>query len=506
MSVNAYKAINNTLILYGKMFFSMLIGFFTIRIVLHSLGDIDYGIYILVAGVVATLSFLNSVLSNSTLRFFSHSLGKVNLDEINSTFGTSVYLHIAMGLGIVILIETGGWFMFRNLLNIPPDRFDAALLTFHLMAATTFITIVSVPYDALISSHEDFFALSIIDVITLILKLIIALALINYKSDRLIFYSVLIFAVTLGMRISKQIYSRVKYRKIMLNKRFDRIILKSMLSFSGWMLFSSLASIGYGQVTNIIINMFFGLQLNAANGIAYQVRNHINVFSINLTRAMMPQLIKSEGGGNRKKMLDLTGVATKFAIYFFSFFSIPILFELPVLLNLWLVDVPDYTVVFCRLLLIGLLLDKFTFHLGDAMRAVGEIKWYQVTESLSILLSLPISFLLFKNGYPPQTIYIVPLIVGIFVVGLRFYFSRKVTGLNIRDYVTKIVFKAAYPIIGALIVLFVINYNFTESVFRVLISFTSSSISFVLIAVLIGLETKEKNIILKYIKQVSKSR
>jgi O-antigen/teichoic acid export membrane protein len=503
MSKKSNKAINSTIILYIRMFFTTLIGFFTIRIVLKALGEIDYGIYSLVGGVVATLAFLDSVLSNSTTRFLSYSLGKNDEEEVRKTFRAAIFLHIFLGILLVIIMELGGWIMFRSLLNIPPERLYAAKWVFHLMVLNVYVNVISTPYDALIISHEDFFQLSVIDVAGLLLKLFFVLYLLQYPSDKLILYSVLMFSATLILRITKQIFSRIKYKKILIKTKMgiDKRLLRSMLNFSSWILFGTLCSIGSDQISGIIINMFFGVRLNAANGIGFQVRNQINTFSANLTRAIMPQLMKSEGSGNREKMLELTGVSTKFAIYFFAFFAIPIIFETTILLKLWIVNVPEYTVIFCRLFLIGLLLDKFTFHLGDAIRAVGVIKWYQITESLIILLNLPISFLLFRKGYPPQTIYIVPFILHIIIIGLRFYFAHTITGLDVRVYLSTIVTKAMYPILCSVFILLLVKVNISEGIFRLFISFLSSSISFVMIVILFGLTVKEKQIIMNYVLQ-----
>ncbi|MBN1930144.1 MAG: hypothetical protein JW786_00865 [Desulfobacterales bacterium] len=506
MGKKANKAINNTIILYIKMFCSTLIGFFTIRIILKALGEIDYGIFTLIGGVVATLGFLNSVLSNSTTRFLSHSLGKNDTEEVRNTFSAAVFLHIFLGILLVVIVELGGWILFKGLLNIPFERLHAAKWVLHLTVLSMYVDIISVPYDALITSHEDFFPLTVIDVAGSLLKLFFVFYLMQYESDRLILYSVLMFFATLTIRITKQIYSRTKYRKIMLRRerKIDKKLLKSMLNFSSWLLFGTLCSIGNNQISAILINMFFGVRLNASTGVALQVRNQINTFSVNLTRAIMPQLIKSEGSGNRKRMLELTGISTKFAIYFFAFFATPIIFEMPILMKLWLANVPEYTVIFCRLFLLALLVDKFTFHLGDAIRAVGDIKWYQITESLIILLNLPISFLLFKKGYPPQTIYVVPFILCVFVIVLRFYFAHHVAGLNIRNYLTSTVAKAVYPVFISACLLLLIKVNISEGILRLVVSFLLSSISFISMLIIFGLTSKEKQIITNYASQILK--
>jgi len=505
MTKKSYRAVNNTIILNIQLFISLLLGFVVTRFVLEWLGEVNYGIYTLVGGVVATLAFLQSVLSNSTMRFLTTALGKNDIDFVNKTFHTTVYIHRLMGLGIVIISEIGGLIMFKYLLNIPPDRLVAAKWVFQFVVFSTFITIVSIPYQILITAHENFLVIAIIEISSKIIKLLLLFILFfNLPGDKLILYSILILIITFFNRQAKVVFSKVKYKKIIQKNKggIDKSILKEIMSFSGWILFGVLCSIGYQRVTGIIINMFFGVRLNAANGIARQIRSRINLITVNLTRSILPQLMKSEGGGNRKRMLELTGISTKFATYVFGFFAIPTLFELPIILKLWLVNVPDYTVVFCRWFLIGLLISKLTFHLGDAIRAVGKIKWFQITESIMILLNLPISYFLFKKGYPPQTIYIVPLILGVFVIGLRLYFAHTIADLNIKEFLLKVIAKATYPVIGSISILFIVHYYFNPSIFRLVLSFVVSSIFFIIIMILWGLSEKEKQIISSYIKHI----
>lgn len=503
MSKKANKVINNTIILYIKMIFSVIIGFFTVRIILNALGEIDYGIYTLVGGIVAALSFLNSVMSHSTSRFLSISLGKEGNSDINDTFHASIYVHKWLGFIVIVISEIGGWVLFNYFLNIPSNRIFSAQFVFQIMIINSFITIISVPYDSLIMSHEDFIPLSIIDISSLMLLLLSSLFLINFSGDRLILYGLLFFLVTFSSRMAKQIFTRKKYKHILVKSEVNRTVIKNMLSYSGWLFFGVLSSIASGEFSTILLNMFFGVKIISANGIASQVRNQINNFAVNMTKAILPQLNKSEGGGEREKMLELTGISTKFSIYMFSFIAIPVIFENQILLKLWLKNVPDYTSVFCQIFLIGLLIDKFTFHLGDAIRAVGDIKWYQIVESITIVINLPISFLLFKNNYPPQTLYIVPLFLSVFLMTVRFYFAHNIAGLNIKKYFLEIILKALIPALMSILFLLIIMFLFDESFYRVILSFLISTIILITIIFNYGLSKNEKEVIRNYRMQLT---
>lgn len=447
MTHRVNKAIVNTIILYIRMLFSVLIGLFVTRLVLRALGETDYGIYALVGGVVASLSFLNSSMSAASLRFIGYSLGKNDLERLKRTFNTSIFIHFLIGILATIMIEVGGWYMFNFLLNIPPERFFSAKIVFQFMVASTFVTIISVPYDAIITSHEDFLALSIIEVLGKTFNLFIAFVLLKTSSDKLIVYGALMFLSNVIVRICKQFFSKRKYKECVIDLGYVyKPMVRKMLSFAGWCLFGSVCAIGSRQVTGIIINVFFGVSLNAAVAVARQASSQLNNFSLNLTRALLPRIMKSEGSGDREKMLELMGRSVKFSVYLFAVFALPVLFETSYLLGLWLNSVPDYAVVFCQLFLVSALMEKFTFQLGDAIRAVGDVKYFQIVESLLILLNLPISYVLFKLEYPPQTIYIVPLFINVFVGIVRIFFAHRVATLDIKKYLKEVILKSFLPI------------------------------------------------------------
>ena len=335
----------------------MAIGLFTTRLVLGALGETNYGIYSLVAGVVGMLAVLQSAMSSASMRFMAHSLGSDNEILILKTFNTTLFLHIIIGLVVVAIIETGGYFMFDYLLKIPEDKVFDAKVVFHFMALTTFVSIIAVPYDAVINSHENLLALSIADVIGSFFKLGLAIYLTVSHFNLLILYGFGMFVIQIIMRIIKQQYSVTHYKECTLNfkKYVDKSLSREILYFSGWNLFGSIASMSVTQVRSVLLNMFFGVTINAADGISKTASGQVNLVSTSLTSAINPQLVKSEGSGDRQKMLHITNISTKFSVFLFALFAIPVILETPYLLNLWLKNVPDYAVIFVRLTLIGLL-------------------------------------------------------------------------------------------------------------------------------------------------------
>jgi O-antigen/teichoic acid export membrane protein len=451
----------------------MIIGFINVRLVLSALGEVDYGIYSLVAGVVGLLAILRVAMSNASMRFMAHSLGTKDDNLIQKTFNTTLFLHLVIGVFMISIIEVGGFFMFEHLLDIPAEKVSDAKIVFHFMAITTFVSIIAVPYDAVINSHENLLILSLVDIFGAVLKLGVAIYLTFSHLNLLVLYGFSMLVIQIIMRIIKQRYSITHYKecKLSLRKHIDKSLAKKILSFSGWNLFGSIAAMSVTQVRSILLNMFFGVSMNTANGIAMQVSSQLSLVSSSMTRALNPQLVKSEGGGDRKQMLRLTELSTKYSIFLFALFAIPVIIEMPYLFRLWLKNVPDFVIIFSRLIIIGLLLDKFTFEITSAIRAVGKIKNFQIVETIIVLFNIPISYLLFKNGFPPYTIYAVAILLIIIVSLGRLYFGKKVTGLLIIHYIKNGVLPLFLPIAMSTFIAAIINTQITESIFRLFLTF-----------------------------------
>jgi Na+-driven multidrug efflux pump len=500
--IASHKIIFNTGILYAKLLIVMVLGLFSVRIILGALGETDYGIYSLVAGVVGLLGILQGAMTNASMRFMSHSLGSKDEQIILKTFNTTLFLHFIIGIGVVLIIELGGFFMFDYLLNIPADKVFDAKIVFHFMAITTFITIIAVPYDAVINSHENLFFLSFIDIVGAILKFGIAIYLTYSHLNLLILYGFLLMMVQILMRIIKQRYSVKHYKecKINLRKNIDKSLAKTILSFSGWNLFGSIASMSITQVRSILLNMFFGVGLNAANGVAMQVTGQVNAVSSSMTQALNPQLVKSEGGGDRDRMIRLTELATKYSVFLFALFAIPVIIEMPYLFKLWLKEVPEYAVIFSRLILISLLIDKFTFEITSAIRAVGEIRGFQVTETILALFNIPIAYIFLKIGYPPYSIYYISIFVGTFGFLIRFYFAKKVANMNIVGFIRRGILPILLPLLFSTFLTLTLRYFLDESFFRLLAVsiFFATSISILLF--FFGIDINEMNKIFSLIK------
>lgn len=491
----AKKIALNTGIIYTKLIVKLAAGLIITRLVLGALGQVDYGIYSVVAGVIGLLSFLNAAMSSASMRFISHNLGTGDSHLIRSTFNSTLVIHFILGFIVVVIMEIGGSLMFEYLLKIPSDRLYDAKIIFHLMTASTFVTIISVPFDAVINAHENFLALSTIEIIGVVIHLVIAV-LLTYliEANLLVVYSVLVLMMQITLRFIKQRYSINKYKecKIRVFEYTDKKVIKKILSFSGWNLFGVVGGILTVQSTSIFLNMFFGVLLNTANGIATSFASQLNNFSESMTQAINPQIMKSEGGGKRDRMLKLTATSAKFSVFLFAFFSLPTIIETPYLLKLWLKNVPDYSIIFCRLLLVSIFLEKYTFQLSIALKAVGKLRGITITGTILLISRIYVAYMLFKMNYPPYSIYLVNILFSISTAISRLYFGKKVAGLSIKEYLEAVIFRGSLPLFFASIFSPIPSLLMNEGILRLLLTVSISSITILIFVSYMGLTSNER--------------
>lgn len=290
--------------------------------------------------------------------------------------------------------------------------------------------------------------------------------------------------IQIVMRIIKQRYSINKYNecKLSLKDSVDRNLVKEILSFSGWNLLGSLASMSVIQIRSLLLNMFFGVTLNAANGVSMQVSTRLNAVSSSLTRAINPQLVKSEGGGDRSRMLRITEIATKYSIFLFALFVIPVIVEMSYLLRIWLKEIPEYSILFSQIVLGTLLIEKFSFEITSALRAVGKIRNFQIVETITSIMNIPVSYYLFKIGYPPVAIFIISLFLTVIVFAFRLYFGRKDAGLDIIRFMKNGLAPLIIPILISVTSASLLHYFVDEGFIRMasvfLVSMTFFAIGF----------------------------
>lgn len=494
----------NTGITYGRMILTVGISLFSTRIVLNALGSVDYGIFNLIAGIIAMLSFLNVAMSASTQRFLSFHQGVKDINMQKKIFTNSLFLHIIIGVLIVIGLEISGLFLFDKFLNIPYNRISAAKNVFHFMSITVFFTVLSVPFTALLNAHENMLTIAIVGIIEVVLKLGIALFLTVALTDKLIVYGILTACVSVLSMSIFMFYSLRKYPECTIKGLFkiDKLLITELTSFAGWNLFGTLCALGRTQGLAILLNIFFGAVVNAAYGIANQVASQLNFFSVTLLQALNPQIMKSEGANDRMRMLRLSMIASKFGFYLLAFIAIPCIFEMPMILKFWLKNVPEYAIVFCQLILIGTLTNQLTIGVQSGLQATGKIKLYQAIVGTTILMNVPVSYLLLRLGFPSYSVLISFIFIELFACSLRLVFLKNIAGLSLKEYFERVFLKELIPLITIISISYLLS-NMREIEFRFLITVAISAISFIIAIYLSGLCEDEKELVNQFLKKIS---
>lgn len=444
----ANKVILNTAVTYATLIIKMIIGFFSVRLILQALGEESYGVYMLVAGVAGMLDILNGSMTATSMRYLAYSLGSGDDNLVKKTFSTTLSIHYLVGIITILLMEIGGWVMFEWFLNVPPESLFAAKVVFQFMVISMFISIIAVPYDAVMNAHEHIWILSIFDIISAILNLAMAIYLLYCGFDRLITYGLLVLLIQVALRVAKVWFSKRRYSECnsLAFEAFEKKMAREIFSFTGWNLFGSLAALGSTQFRALLINAFFGVRLNAAEGVSRQASGYVNMFAASMTRAINPQIMKSEGGGDRQRMIRVCEIGAKYSSFLFAFIGIPVILEASYLLSLWLKDVPEYAVVFCQLLMIQMLIEKFTFQITHAIRAVGNIRNFQVVESIICLAYLPIAYFFFKSGWSAEWIYWLAIADGLLVAVVRLYYGKTIAGINVLQYIKSAIIPILLPL------------------------------------------------------------
>ena len=391
------RMIKNTLILYVKMFVTLVISLYTSRVILEILGQDDFGIYNVVGGVVVLFSFLTNAMTVSTQRFLNYNLGLKDENKVSLVFSTSILAHITILLIVFILSETVGLWFVANHLKIPTDRFYAAMWVYQMSVVATLINIIVIPYRASIIATERMSIFAFISMFEVIFKLIIVLILPYCSIDRLILYSIFFSGVSF---LSFLLYVGVCYKKIEFT-HFHFLWKKNqyceLMSFSGWYLLGGMAVVGAKQGTNILINIFFGVALNAAVGLANQVRNAVYGFVSSFQTAFNPQIVKLYASNETDKLLKLVYRSTKFSYYLLFLLSFPVVLYCEEIFSLWLVEVPQYAIIFTQLVILASFTEALSTPICTAIGATGKIKRYQLLVSLIILLDIPVAYIALKN-------------------------------------------------------------------------------------------------------------
>lgn len=486
----------NTFYLYFRMFVMILITLYSSRIILKALGVEDYGIYNLIGGVVVLLSFVNNSMTNATQRFLSYALGIGDVELQEKTFCMSMTCHILIAVILLILAETIGLWFINTQLNIPTFRTDAAFWVFQFSIAVFVLNIIRVPYNASIISHEhmSFYAYSTI--VEALLKLFIAFAIIYIETDKMILYAALLVVPSLLLLLLYWRYCKISFGKVCFYRLWwDKRLFNEIMQFSGWAMVNGGANIASQQGGNFLVNIFGGVVANAAFGVSNQVSNAVNSFVSNFQTAFQPQIVKLYASDN-KEALHLLIYRTS-AISFFLLFaiSLPLIDQVDFVLKFWLGEVPEYSAIFCQLLLLFYLVDATQAPLWMLIYGTGNVKQYTIVTGLLTFLNIPIAFILLNKGLPIHVIFIVKVVLNIIVSLYRLLYVKYYVSFPCNIYVKRVIFRILAVLILSIITLLIYHHLILSQTDKPFINMIVCVMIVVIYSWFIGLESSDRKAI-----------
>lgn len=500
--INNRRIFNNTMVLYMRTGFSLLVSLLTSRVTLRVLGVEDYGLYNLVGGIVVMLHVVTNALSKSASRYIVYEMGKGRKNRLNRIFSVTFTVQLIMGFVIIFLGETLGLWFVNTQLVIPPDRMFAANVVYQFSLLSFFVALTQVPYEALIVGHERMKIFAYISIIDNIFRLIIVYALYITPIDKLISLSLFGFIVSISIRMWERYYCIKNFKESHFKLTIDKPLIKEMISFSGWSFLNHATHMINVKGLDFIINIFFGLVFNAARALASSIQLVIMKFVNDFTTAMSPQITKSYAAKEFDGMNVLVCRGSRIAYYLLFVISLPMLFEAYQVLHLWLGLVPAYTVTFFRLAVINSLISLYGRPCNTAIMASGKIKWYTITTSSISVLIFVFTYIAYKIGAPVETCYYIATGVAILIVFTRLQFMRHLWNFPIKLFITRTIIPTLKVTAIAIILPALLYFNLEDSIFKSIIVMLVSFISAAGVIYLIGLDKAEKNFINEKVRSV----
>lgn len=489
----------NTVILYLRMIFQMAVYLYTSRVVIDALGFVDYGIYDVVGSVVMAMMFLNNSMLNCTQRFITYSLADGK--NVSAYFSQSLMIHALLGLLIVVVGGILGTVYIQQFMNLPAGRIADAMFVFYIALASSFITMVSVPYNALIIAHEHMGAFAAITIVDVVLKLSVAMLLFLFDDNRLRMYALLLFVSAIVVRGIYGVYCRIAYKNIRFVMHVERDIFKKMLGFLGWNTIGNAAIMCNTQGLNLLLNAVGGPVVNAARGIAFQVQTATVSFINSFQTAINPQITKNYAVGNLTKMNSLVLTSSRVSFLLMLFFIVPLLLMTENLLGLWLGEYPLHTVLFVRLLICVSLVEAVANPLMVGASATGNIKRYQLMVGGCMLCTVPVAYIALKMGAAPEFVFWALIATTLLAQCVRMWLCRKLFGFSIPDFCLQVMWPIAKVATACFVPLLMLQRYYTGAVgVDALLVCIALDVWVAVCVFALGMNKVERNFILKKIR------
>ena len=506
-SANNKRIAKNTLMLYIRMFFWLVVSLYTSRVVLRTLGVIDFGIYNVVAGFVSLFGFLNGTLSSSIQRFYNTEKANNGIIGVNKIYSLGFIIHFFFAIALFVVLETFGIWYINNIMVIPAERMMAANFVFQAVVVSMSLTIFQIPYLGLVIAYEYMDYYAIVSIIDVVLKLLIILVLPFVGTDKLIFYSILLLLVSVLDFILYYIFVKRKIFGLQLQiKANKKAEFKGFMSFVSWNLYGTLIYSLKGQGVNILLNGYFGPVINAARGIAIQIHSASNTFSTSITTAFRPQIVEaySRAEDNRVKFLFFSEIRICYAMILFI--VVPLIFEMNQILVLWLGNnVPDYTGLFSILVLIDLLFGVFNQPIVQVAFAVGNIRNFQIANSIVNMLLLPLCWFFLSLGYSAASSFVITIFVNICNQIVCFYaLSKMYSAIKSKEFLGKVLFPCFFATLLTATPQLILHYMVPEGFMRFVVTCLVHVIVTTITIYYVILKDRERKIVKEKVFQIAK--
>lgn len=499
---NNKRIAKNTLLLYFRMLFMMLVSLYTSRVILNALGVKDFGIYNVVGGVVAMFSVISGSLSAAISRFITYELGKGDQKKLNVIFSSSVTIQLLLSGIIVVLMETLGVWFLNVKMTIPESRMTAANWVLQFSIITFVINLISVPYNAAIIAHEKMSAFAYISILEAACKLAVAFLIMVAPIDKLIFYGILMCSVSFIVRLIYGSYCQKHFTECTYHFYWDKETMKKMFGFAGWNFIGASSAVLRDQGGNIVLNIFYGPSVNAARGIANQVNSAIIGFAQNFMMALNPQITKAYASGDREYMMTLIHQGARLSFYMLLLLSLPVLVNTHYILVIWLKLVPEHAVLFVQLILVFAMSESISNPLITAMLATGKIRNYQIVVGGLQMMNLPISYICLKLGSMPESVMIVAICISQCCLVARLYMLRGLICLSSITYLRKVYLNVLMVTILSVIIPCIMSVYIEESFFSFVIISLVAIVCTVMVEFYVGCNSHERTFVLNKVRSV----
>ena len=484
----------------------MVLTLFSTRFILSALGQSDFGLYSVIGSIVMMLGFITNSLASSTQRFLSYTHGLNDKVELRHIFSNALFLHMAIALFLALLMVIIEPFM-MNYLRIPEGRLEAGVFVYYMVTLMIAMTFVTSPIRALYIARENIVYVSVVEIVDAVLRLIGAISLAYISWDSLKVYALLMSSLSVFNFVVYLGYAGVKYDECHFPKikEITKAYLKKLTGFAVWNVYAVGSTVLRTQGLAIIINRFFGTIINASYGIALQISHAISFIALSILNSINPQLMKAEGRGDRKQMLKLATMESKYSYMILSLVLIPVIIEMPQILMFWLGRIPEYSVEFCSCIVLAFIIDQSTIGLTSANQAIGRIRNYTLLVSTIRLMILPVSWICLYLGCPAHAVMIVYVIFEVLCGVVRIPFLKYTGGLDVRDYCRNVFLKTLIPIVGNMAVSYGISIS-VENPYRFILTESAGVCAGLLLIYVFVLSADEKSWIkIHILKRISHS-